>query len=118
MSVIELIRHQQQHYARFHRSPANLRLHLVAVPMFQAGTLLLLLGRSWWLALAGIGVMTLSLALQRRGHQWEDEAVEPFRGPLNALLRIGFEQWLSFPRFVLQGGWRLALGKLNQEAKR
>ena len=34
---------------------------------------------------------------------------EPFAGPGQALARLFFEQWLTFPRFVLSGGWRRAL---------
>ncbi|MDT9002197.1 terminase [Paucibacter sp. APW11] len=109
--LIDLLRHQQRHYARFHRDRNNLRLHLCTVPVFQAGHLMLMLAPAlgpFWLAPIGLGMMMLALALQRRGHALEVEAVEPFRGPVNAVLRICFEQWLSFPRFALTGGWRLA----------
>jgi len=34
---------------------------------------------------------------------------EPFTGPLNAMSRIFLEQWVTFPRFVLSGGWSHAM---------
>jgi hypothetical protein len=33
----------------------------------------------------------------------------PFSGPGNALSRIFGEQFVTFPRFVLSGGWARAL---------
>jgi hypothetical protein len=51
----------------------------------------------------------LAMAFQGRGHKQEQVPPEPFTGPANALSRIFLEQWVTFPRFVLSGGWRRAL---------
>jgi len=61
------------------------------------------------LALAGLAAMGISIALQGRGHRGEATPPEPFTSPMNALARIFLEQWLTFPRFVLSGGWLRAL---------
>lgn len=110
MQAPELIRHQQQHYPRFHRSARNVRLHLLTVPVFQAGSLALLLSPwlGWVAAVAGLAACMLALAAQGKGHREEPVPPEPFSGPLNFIARLLAEQWLAFPRFVLAGGWRVA----------
>ena len=56
------------------------------------------------------GISALSpVALQGRGHRKEPVPPEPFTGLGNALSRIFLEQWITFPRFVLSGGWLRAL---------
>jgi hypothetical protein len=49
--------------------------------------------------------MVLSIALQGRGHKREAIPPDPFTGPGNAIARIFLEQWVTFPRFLLSGGW-------------
>jgi len=61
------------------------------------------------LALVGIIATVASIALQGRGHKAEVNSPEPFTGVGNALSRIFLEQWVTFPRFVLSGGWFRAL---------
>jgi hypothetical protein len=34
---------------------------------------------------------------------------EPFTGAGNAVARLLLEQWITFPRFVVSGGWHRAL---------
>jgi hypothetical protein len=53
--------------------------------------------------------MVVSLALQGRGHRQEQVPPEPFTSPANAISRLLLEQWVTFPRFVLSGGWLRAL---------
>jgi hypothetical protein len=112
MTVAELLRWQWDGYPRFHRSRANLLLHIVAVPAFVLGNAALvvtvLLGL-WAAAAAALAVMALSMAVQGRGHKLEDVPPEPFTGPANALSRVFLEQWVTFPRFVLSGKWLRAL---------
>ena len=48
------------------------------------------------------------MALQGRGHRGEAVPGAVFE-PRNALSRIFLEQWITFPRFVLTGGWWRAL---------
>ena len=54
------------------------------------------------LALAG---MVASLVLEGRGHRREPETPTPFAGPIDFVSRFFVEQWITFPRFVLSGGW-------------
>ena len=108
MNAKELLAWQWEGYARYHQSRANLLLHIVLVPLFLAGNVALIVGilrLSWMESLTGIVLMAFSMALQGRGHRIEAVPPVPFSGPVNALSRIFLEQWISFPRFVLTGGW-------------
>lgn len=104
-------------YARYHRSRANLLLHIVFVPAFLAGNLALsgaLFGRHWLLASGALALTGLSLAIQGYGHRGEPVPPEPFTSPRNAVARILVEQWVTFPRFVLSGGWRRSMDQSLQ----
>jgi hypothetical protein len=65
-----------------------------------------------WLALAGVAAMAGAMAAQGRTHRLEATPPAPFRGPADVLARIFVEQWVTFPRYVLGGGfaraWRAA----------
>jgi len=108
MTVSELLAWQWQGYARYHQARANLLMHIVLVPLFLAGNVALIIGaiRLDWIE-AGFGAvcMVVSMALQGRGHRGEAVSPVPFSGAGNALARIFLEQWITFPRFVLTGGW-------------
>lgn len=107
-----LLAWQWEGYARYHQSRANLLLHIVLVPLFLAGNVALVVGLvrlDWIEALVGAGLMALSMALQGRGHNGEPVPPVPFSGAGNAFARIFLEQWITFPRFVLTGGWWRAL---------
>lgn len=112
MTLSQLVAHQTKGYARFHQNRRNLRIHLLTVPIFMAGNVLLLLAlwplSGWWAGL-GLILMALALAAQGKGHGLEEHPTEPFTGVLNFVLRILLEQWLSFPRFVAAGAWRIAV---------
>ncbi|KAF0688580.1 Aste57867_19825 [Aphanomyces stellatus] len=116
---IGLIRYQHASYNVYHATPRIVRLHLWAVPLFQLGNVaaitapfLLLVPVSTGVAVAvGVGGLVLSaisMALQGRAHATEKIPNEPLEGPVNAIQRIFSEQWINFPRFVLEGGWRVA----------
>jgi hypothetical protein len=112
MSVSGLLDWQWRGYRTYHGSRANLLIHIVAVPLFLAGNVGLvaaLMPRSWALAGASLVAMVVSLALQGRGHRREEVPPEPFTSPANAISRLLLEQWVTFPRFVLSGGWLRAL---------
>ena len=112
MSVAGLLRWQWDGYPRFHRSRANLLIHIVAVPVFMLGNvglIVTLLRGAWPLAVLSLVAMVVSMAVQGRGHKMEQVPPEPFTGPANALSRILLEQWVTFPRFVLSGKWFRAL---------
>jgi hypothetical protein len=117
MSISELLRWQWQGYAKYHQSRANLLIHIVAVPLFLAGTILLvvaILQLSLILLAAALGCIVVAMLLQGRGHRLEAVPPEPFTGPLNFVSRLFFEQWVTFPRFVISGGWGAALRKVRE----
>ena len=112
MRIGELLRWQWEGYPRYHQARRNLLVHGVAVPLFQLGTLGLV-GALIQFSPELLGVATacimVSVALQGRGHRLEPIPPEPFTGPLNFVVRLLLEQWITFPRFVLSGGWIAAL---------
>jgi hypothetical protein len=59
----------------------------------------------WGLAVAGATAMTGAMLAQGRGHAQEKEKPAIFRGPMDVLVRILAEQWITFPRFVLSGSF-------------
>jgi hypothetical protein len=104
----ELAAWQWKDYARYHRSMPNLLVHIMAVPLFLLGNLLAVAGLaflSWGMALGGLALSALAFAAQGLGHKAEAEPPVPFAGPANVAGRILVEQWVTFPRFVLSGGW-------------
>ena len=112
MSVSQLLRWQWEGYPRYHRSRANLMLHIVVVPLFLIANVALIVAlveRAWLMAVVAIAAMSVSVALQGRGHRQEPTLPEPFTSPVDALSRIFLEQWVTFPRFVLSGGWSHAM---------
>lgn len=103
-----LLEWQWSDYAAKHRNRLNLLLHIVTVPLFEIGTLVLLsavLAFSGAAAVVGVIMMVGALAAQGRGHRLEPEAPAPFDGAADFLSRFFAEQWVTFPRFVLSGGW-------------
>lgn len=98
-------------YPAGHRSRRNLLIHSFAVPLFWAGNIAMIAApfTRWWLAIVGVAAMGIALALQGRGHAGEAEPPVPFTGPGDAVKRLFVEQWITFPRFVLSGGWWRAL---------
>lgn len=108
----KLLRWQWDGYSQYHQSRANLWLHIVVVPLFLLGNVALLVGlfqSFWFIAAVGAMAMAISVVAQGRGHSVEPNPSVPFSSPLNAVLRILLEQWITFPRFVLSGGWLRAL---------
>ena len=103
-----LLEWQWSDYAAKHQNRLNLLLHIVTVPLFQIGTLFLLCALvtlSGAAAAVGAVCMMGALAAQGRGHKLEPETPTPFDGPTDFLSRFFAEQWMTFPRFVLSGGW-------------
>jgi hypothetical protein len=116
MGISQLLRWQWEGYPRYHQSRANLLIHIVAVPLFLLGTVALVAAVAQFslllLAIA-IGCIVVAVALQGRGHRVEPVPPEPFSGPLNFVSRLFLEQWVTFPRFVISGGWGAALRKVR-----
>ena len=117
MRLGELLRWQWEGYPKYHQSRANLLIHIVAVPLFLFGTVTLVasaLQTSGLLLALAIGCIVVAVALQGSGHRLEPVPPEPFSGPLNFVSRLFLEQWVTFPRFVLSGGWGAALRKIRE----
>jgi hypothetical protein len=114
MGIRQLLRWQWEGYPKYHQSRPNLLIHIVAVPLFLLGTVALVgavAQLSLLLLAVALGCILVAVALQGRGHRLEPIPPEPFSGPLNFVSRLFFEQWVTFPRFVLSGGWLAALRK-------
>jgi hypothetical protein len=114
MGISQLLRWQWEGYPKYHQSRPNLLIHIVAVPLFLFGTIVLvgaIAQLSVSLLAVAFGCILAAVALQGRGHRLEAVPPEPFSGPINFVSRLFFEQWVTFPRFVLSGGWLEALRK-------
>lgn len=104
-----LLAWQWQNYAANHRHPTNLVIHIVTVPLFWLGAASVVTAPfSGWAGLGGLVPMLLGAALQGRGHKLEAAAPQPFRSPFDAVKRLWWEQWITFPRYVLSGQWSAA----------
>ena len=111
-----LLAWQGSDYVAKHRDRENLMIHIVAVPLFQLATLVLVgaaLGRSLTGIAVAVAAMLVALVLQGRGHRREAEAPTPFDGAADFVSRFVVEQWVTFPRFVLSGGWLSNLDAAN-----
>ena len=81
MSIVQLLRWQWNGYPKYHRSRPNLLIHIVAVPLFLIGTMIVI-GAAATLSLrflaVAIGCILVAVALQGRGHRLEPVPPEPF----------------------------------------
>jgi Protein of unknown function (DUF962) len=108
MSVEKFLQWQWSGYSAAHQNRTNLLLHLVAVPLFMSATLLAVYALVEFSLKALVGAalgFLVSLMAQGLGHRLEATPPEPFRGVFDFILRLFAEQWITFPRFVLTGGW-------------
>jgi hypothetical protein len=115
-----LLERQWAGYGDAHRDRLNLGLHAATVPVFWAGTCALALAPVTHLggAIAGLLALLLPVIAQGRGHRGEARAPAPFRGPGDFLARIFAEQWITFPRYVLTGGFARAWREAGAERTR
>jgi hypothetical protein len=100
-------------YPAGHRNGLNLTLHILTAPLFLLGTVAVVASPlvGWQLGLIGVLGMLFAFAAQMTGHKSELSPPKPFRGPFDVLARFFVEQWITFPRYVVSGGfghaWRL-----------
>jgi len=114
-----LLAWQWNDYVAKHRDRGNLLIHIVAVPLFQLATLVLVYAvvtRSVVLATSAVAAMVVALVLQGRGHRREPEAPTPFAGAADFVSRFVVEQWVTFPRLVLSGAWSQNLRRAPRSA--
>jgi hypothetical protein len=106
-----LLAWQRAGYPVGHTQRRNLILHALTVPLFWAGTLDSIaapLLRAWAMLPLGLVLIVAALVAQGRGHAGERQRPVPFRGPADFVARFFVEQWITFPRFVLSGGFARA----------
>jgi len=108
MTFSELLDWQWNDYSQRHRNRMNLIIHIVAVPLFWLGfcnvvTAVLFEGALH--ALGGTILVGLSLFAQGRGHEMEALQPAPFENRWEFVRRIIAEQFITFPRFLVSGGW-------------
>ena len=110
MSFAELLSWAWTETPPVHRNRTNLLLHVVAVPMFVLAHILMLAAIfiTWWLAVAGVALVAVSLWLQKIGHSLEHKPVIPFESPVDFVRRLYAEQFFNFWRFLFTGKWRSA----------
>jgi uncharacterized membrane protein YGL010W len=114
MTFPELLEKQWSDYPERHKNKVNLLIHIVAVPVvwlaaIQAfGALLLVLMPG----VAGLGILFWALVLvgvslfaQSRGDAMEAIKPPPFAMTKDYAISVAAEQFVTFPRFVLTGGW-------------
>ena len=113
MTFAELLDQQWSDYAERHRNKANLMIHIVTVPLVWlaaiqvAGALLLMLigvGGFKILVWAAI-LIAVALFAQRHGNSMEAVKPPPFTDARDFAMKAAAEQFVTFPRFVLTGGW-------------
>jgi len=95
-------------YEPVHADRRNLRIHLIAVPLFDIGFIaaLTFLARADFIsAIVSLLVAFGSMVSQAKGHAKEAIAPRPFKGLPDFLKRWFSEQYLIFPLFVLSGRW-------------
>ncbi|HUQ50871.1 MAG TPA: terminase [Gammaproteobacteria bacterium] len=117
MSFSELLAWAWSETPPVHRNRSNLILHLVAVPLFVLGHLLLTAAFvvDWWVALDALSLIVVSLVLQAIGHRLEPQQVAAFTGPRDFVRRLYAEQFCNFWRFLFAGQW---LAHLSASSKR
>ncbi|MGZ3417383.1 MAG: Mpo1-like protein [Polyangiales bacterium] len=96
---------QWQNYSTAHRSRRNLVLHALTNPLFTGGIVAAVISGSVRIAIVGVLAAIVAMALQGRGHAGEEEPPAPFRSPVDVIVRIFVEQFVTFPRFVLSGAF-------------
>ena len=103
---------QWQGYPTFHQRRSTLLIHAVAVPSFVVASVALVWCVAtfrWMEAVACALAMVLAFAAQAIAHKREADPPIPFEGASDIVTRIFLEQFFTFPRFVLSGGWWRAL---------
>ena len=113
MTFAQLLDQQWSDYSERHRNKTNLMIHIVTVPLvwFAAlqvfGGLVLMLvgvgGLKMWVYAAILAA--IALFAQRHGNSMEAVKPKPFTDAKDFALNAAAEQFVTFPRFVLTGGW-------------
>lgn len=103
-----LLAWQFRDYAERHQDKLNLWLHLYSVPIFIAGTvagLFNLVTQNLLGFAASLAFVAVALLLQWLGHRRELLRPSAANDLADAVVCTFAEQFITFPRFVLSGGW-------------
>jgi hypothetical protein len=118
MSFPELVSWAWRETPPVHENRTNLLIHIVAVPLFVLGHVLLVAGIliNSWLLVAAILSIVVSLVAQKLGHSLEPNQVHPFVGAGDFLRRLYAEQFCNFWRFLFSGRWFASFQASRREA--
>lgn len=114
MNLQHLIESQWSDYSTRHRKRNHLLIQIVAVPLFWLASiqvlgalLLMLMGvpHGFRMLLWAAVLIGLSLGAQAVGRSLEYGAAQPAVSPIEFARRTLVEQFVTFPRFLLTGGW-------------
>lgn len=113
MTFVEVLNEQWDGYGERHRNKVNLLIHIVTVPLvwFAAlqifGGLILMLvgvgGLKMWIYAAIL--VAIALVAQHQGNAMEQTRRTAPANPKDFAVHAAAEQFVTFPRFVLTGGW-------------
>ena len=111
MSFRELLSWAWRETPPVHKQPANLLIHLFAVPLFVVGHAMLIAGIFIDLRLLVVALLCIavSLVVQKFGHSLEQNPVHPFADSRDFVRRIYAEQFYNFWRFLFSGQWYASL---------
>ena len=99
---------QWRYYAAWHQDRLNLLLHMATVPLFAAGVLAAARQAffgEWFGASIAAAMALLAIGVQSLGHLREPAKAPDAGNPYDWIRRVLAEQFITFPRFVLSGGW-------------
>lgn len=108
MNLRETIGWQWKGYAKYHQNKGNLLVHVFAVPLIWFSVVMFVYGILKFSLVAvflGFIAIFVSLILQNIGHKREQNPAVPFENKTDFLKRLLCEQFVTFPRFILTGGW-------------
>jgi hypothetical protein len=106
-----LVSWQFQHYPEGHTDRRNLTIHLITVPLLWLVTLEVIAGviQGRWLSpVSWLVMFAIAVVLQGRGHKLEHNPPLPFQSKLDVIVRLLTEQYVTFPRYLLSGGFARA----------
>ena len=113
MTFAETLSQQWSDYSERHRNKGNLLIHIVTVPLvwfaglqLVGGLILMLIGvgglKMWVYAAI---LIAIALGAQAYGNGLEAIKPRPFTNAADFAFGAVAEQFVTFPRFVLTGGW-------------
>ena len=113
-----LVQWQRDVYPEVHSKRSTLLVHVVTVPIFVAATFGLLVAIVTLQpiqALLAVGTMVAAFGVEGFMHKREPKSYA-IDGPADLLSRVFVEHFVTFWRFVLDGGWAKAYREAGRQA--